>query len=217
MTHSVFKRLEQYKVVPVIAIEDKDHALKLADALIQGGLPIAEITFRTEAAADVIKTLKTERPEILVGAGTILTAEQLTKAIDCGAAFGVAPGVNPNIVEQAIDNQFPFAPGVMTPSDVEAALALGLKVLKFFPAEAAGGISFLKSMSGPYKHTGVRFIPTGGVNQNNLTEYLAVDTVLAAGGTWVAKKEMLRRQQWSLVTENCQKINQILKGIPCTG
>ncbi|MBN1995987.1 bifunctional 4-hydroxy-2-oxoglutarate aldolase/2-dehydro-3-deoxy-phosphogluconate aldolase [candidate division KSB1 bacterium] len=210
MLSSFFSKLRQYKVVPVIAIEDKNHALKLADALIAGGLPVAEITFRTDAAADVMRIIKKERPEILLGAGTIITPDQLDKAIDCGAVFGVAPGFNAQIAIRALDKKFPFAPGVMTPTDVEAALAMDMKVLKFFPAEAAGGISFLKSISAPYKHTGLRFIPTGGVNQDNLADYLAIDTVLAVGGTWVAKKDLIQQEKWTVITKNCQEIVQVI-------
>ncbi len=200
----VYKKIGELKVVPVIAIEQAEAALPLADALIEGGLPVAEITFRTEAAADVILKLKKERPEMLIGAGTILTLENLRKAVDCGAAFGVAPGFNPRIVEESLKLNFPFAPGIMTPSDVEAALSFGLKVLKFFPAEAAGGTKFLKSLSAPYAHAGVKFIPTGGVNQQNLLDYLALEVVLAVGGTWIAKKDDIAAGNWEKIKQNCR-------------
>ena len=156
----LFEKMEECGVVPVIAIESKELALPLADALIKGGLPVAEITFRTAAAAEVIDTLKQERPELFLGAGTILTVDQLIKAKECGAIFGVAPGLNPDVVKKAVEIGFPLFPGVMTPSEIEQGLSFGIKVLKYFPAEASGGISMLKAVSAPYGHVGVKFIPT---------------------------------------------------------
>ena len=187
-TH-VLDKLSEYGVVPVITIESVDSALGLADALIQGGLPVAEITFRTEAAADVISLLADKRPELILGAGTVLTSENMQKAKDCGAKFAVAPGFNPEVVKKAKAINMPFVPGINNPTDIEAALSLGCKILKFFPAEASGGIKYLNAISAPYKHTGVKFIPTGGIDTNNLKDYLELSIVLACGGTWIAKKE----------------------------
>jgi len=206
----IYRRISELKVVPVISIDSVEAALPLADALIEGGLPIAEITFRTESAAEVISLLKKERPELLLGAGTILTTEQLKKAKDAGAQFAVAPGLNPDVVKTAIEIEFPFSPGVMTPSEVEAALALGVKTLKFFPAEAAGGLKFLKSLTAPYKHLAIKFIPTGGVNTDNMTEYLINDVVLAIGGTWVAKSEDIKTENWEKIKNNCKEIQKVL-------
>jgi 2-dehydro-3-deoxyphosphogluconate aldolase / (4S)-4-hydroxy-2-oxoglutarate aldolase len=209
----IYQKIGELKVLPVIAIERVEHALPLADALIEGGLPVAEITFRTEAAADVIQAMKKNRPDLLVGAGTILTVENLKRAIDCGAEFGVAPGFNPDVVEAANEQGFPISPGIMTPSDIEGAMKLGIKTLKFFPAEAAGGIKMLKSLAAPYAHLGVKFIPTGGVTIDNLAEYLSVSEVLAVGGTWVARKNDINEGNFQQIMENCRAIKEVVKSL----
>jgi len=211
MSCEVHDKIGAFGVVPVVAIDDADAALPLADALVEGGLAIAEITFRTEAAAAVMKKLKDQRPDIMLGAGTILTVDNLRRARDCGAAFGVAPGLNPEVVVEARNLGFPFSPGVMTPSDVEAALAMGLTVLKFFPAEACGGMKMLKALAGPYGHTGVKFIPTGGINTGNFLEYLALDAVLAVGGSWVAKRDDIAAANWDKIKANCREIRELRK------
>ena len=208
-TMIVFDHIAELKVVPVIAIDSPDAALPLADALIEGGLPIAEITFRTEAAAEVIRTMAHERPGLLVGAGTILTLDNLKAAIDSGAKFGVAPGFNPTIVEAAQQLSFPFVPGVMTPTDIEAALSCGCYILKFFPAGAMGGLAMLKSLIAPYGHTGVQFIPTGGVSPANLGEYLSTKGVIACGGTWLATQDDIAREQWKLIAARSREVARI--------
>ncbi len=200
----VYDRISEIRVVPVIAIESVDAAVPLADALLAGGLPIAEITFRTSAAADVIALLKKERPQLLIGAGTVLTEENARRAKDCGAQFAVSPGLNPAVVKASLDAGLPIAPGVMTPSDIEAGLSFGLKVLKFFPAGAAGGPGMLKSVAAPYMHLGVKFIPTGGVTLENMGEYLQHGFVLGVGGTWLAKKDLIAAADWDTITENCR-------------
>ncbi|MCG8585876.1 MAG: bifunctional 4-hydroxy-2-oxoglutarate aldolase/2-dehydro-3-deoxy-phosphogluconate aldolase [Pirellulales bacterium] len=205
-TDTITARLRHLRVVPVIAIEDAAAALPLADALIDGGLPVAEITFRTEAAAEVIATLRGERPDLLVGAGTVLTRENVDAAKESGAQFAVAPGFNPDVVKHAQEVGLPFAPGVATPSDIEGSLALGLMLLKFFPAGALGGPAMLKAISAPYRHTGVEFMPTGGVNAENAAEYLAIDAVVAVGGTWIAKPEDLAEGRWDAIRERCAEI-----------
>jgi len=202
----VFDQIARFKVVPVIAIESPDAALSLADALIKGGLPIAEITFRTEAAAVVIRKMTQERPDLLVGAGTILTLDNLKSAIDAGAKFGVAPGCNPKIIAAAQERGFPFVPGVCTPSDVEAALSCGCTILKFFPAGSMGGLAMLKSLIAPYGHTGVQFMPTGGISPANLGEYLATKGVIACGGTWIATKEDIAENKWELIATRCREV-----------
>ena len=211
MSQKIFEKLAAYGVVPVIAIDSVDSALGLANVLIEGGLPVAEITFRTKAAADVISALNQQKPELIVGAGTVLTIENLQKAKDCGAAFAVAPGLNPEIVKKAIDIDLPFVPGVATPSDIEQAMALGCEILKFFPAEANGGVKMLNAMSAPYKHTGVRFMPTGGVNMANLQDYLELPTVIACGGTWIAKKDDISNENWSQIKEKCAEVAELIK------
>lgn len=212
-SETVLTQLAHYGVIPVIAIDSVDAALPLADAMIAGGLPVAEITFRTEAAADVMKVMTAERPDLIVGAGTVLTVENLQRAHASGAKFAVAPGFNPAVVKRAQELGLPFAPGVMTPTDVEAALSLGCKVLKFFPAGAAGGVKTISAVAAPYKHTGVKFIPTGGVKPDNLAEYLSVDCVMAVGGTWIAKKDAIAAGDWAAITANCKEAMELVAKI----
>jgi 2-dehydro-3-deoxyphosphogluconate aldolase/(4S)-4-hydroxy-2-oxoglutarate aldolase len=212
----VYARIGSLRIVPVIAIDNPDDALTLADALLEGGLPIAEITFRTTAAARVIETIAGQRPGILLGAGTLLNPEDLRRAVECGAVFGVAPGFNPEIVREAIKIRFPFSPGVMTPSDIEGALALGIQVLKFFPAGAAGGVKMLRSIAAPYAHLGVRFIPTGGVNLNNMREYLEEKSVLALGGTWIATREDIAAARWKTIRDNCRAALAVVEELKAT-
>ncbi len=206
----IYERIGELRVVPVLAIESVDAAVPLADALIAGGLPVAEITFRTAAAADVISTLKQERPELLIGAGTVTNPDQARAAKQCGAEFAVAPGFNPKVVKTAMEIGLPFSPGVMTPSDIEGALDAGVKVLKFFPAGAAGGLKMLKSLAAPYAHLGLRFIPTGGVSLDNVMDYLNEKSVLAAGGTWLAKKNDIAEGRWEKIADNCRKVCELV-------
>ena len=207
---SILDRVAQLGVVPVIAIEKVEAAIPLADALLEGGLPVVEITFRTAAAAEVIRKIAQERPQLLVGAGTVLTPANLEAAKASGAAFAVAPGLNPQTVKQAEQIGLPFVPGVATPTDIEAGLALGCKLLKFFPAEALGGVAMIAALSAPYKHTGLRFIPTGGVSTANLEAYTRLETVAAVGGTWIAKKDDLAAGKWAEVSARCKAALQIV-------
>ena len=202
---SVLDRVAALGVVPVIAIDSVAHALPLADALLAGGLPVVEITFRTSAAAEVILLLAKERPALIVGAGTVLTPETVKIAVDAGARFAVAPGLNPRVVQAAKELNLPFVPGIANPSDIEAGLELGCKLLKFFPAEALGGTRLLSALSAPYKHTGVRFMPTGGASPANLESYLKLDTVAAVGGTWIAKKEDMAEGKWEVIAQRCRE------------
>ncbi len=204
MSEDIFARIAQIGVVPVIAIEKIEAAIPLADALIEGGLPVVEITFRTAAAAEVIAKMAKERPQLIVGAGTVLTVANVEAAKKSGAAFAVAPGLNPQTVKHAQSVGLPFVPGVATPSDIEAGLALGCKLLKFFPAESNGGVGMLEALSAPYKHTGLRFMPTGGVNPANLESYLKIGTVAAVGGTWIAKTEDMANGNWQEIRNRCQ-------------
>ncbi len=175
MSHdSIFAEVARYGVVPVIAIESVEAALPLADALLEGGLPVAEITFRTAAAAEVIAQMARHRPALLVGAGTVLSEENVKAAKAAGARFAVAPGLNPAVVQHAAQAGLPFAPGVCTPSEIEQALGLGCRIVKFFPAEPSGGVEMVKALAAPYSHMGIRFMPTGGVNTGNLESYLSV-------------------------------------------
>jgi 2-dehydro-3-deoxyphosphogluconate aldolase / (4S)-4-hydroxy-2-oxoglutarate aldolase len=163
-----------------------------------GGLPVAEITFRTDAAEEAIRRISNEVPDILLGAGTVLTTEQAEKAIKAGAKFIVSPGLNPEVVTYCLDRDIPIAPGVSNPTDIEAAFKLGLKVLKFFPAEAFGGLKTLKAMSAPYGM--MRFIPTGGINSKNLNKYLAFDKVLACGGSWMVGADLISAENFDKIT-----------------
>ena len=211
MSSQILDKLSGYGVVPVIAIESIESALPLANALIEGGLPVAEITFRTEAAADVIALLAKERPELILGAGTVLTGENMQKAKDCGAVFAVAPGLNPEVARKAREIGMPFVPGINNPTDIETALSLGFKILKFFPAEASGGMKYLNAIAAPYKHTGVKFMPTGGINAGNLSDYLQLPIILACGGTWIAKKEDMAFGNWNEVATKCREVAKIVK------
>jgi 2-dehydro-3-deoxyphosphogluconate aldolase / (4S)-4-hydroxy-2-oxoglutarate aldolase len=204
----VFTKLKELKVILVLVIDHVESALTLADALMRGGLPIAEITFRTRDAAEVIHRIRTERPEMIVGAGTVLLVEDLRQAVDAGAAFGVAPGLNRAVAAEAKRMGFPFLPGVMTPSEIDAAFSLGFRILKFFPASAAGGVPMIKSLAAPFAHLGVQFVPTGGINLSNLRSYLEVPQVVAVGGTWIASREDIARKAWPEISARCREVRQ---------
>ena len=210
---NVLDQLAKHVVIPVIAIDSADSALPLADALLEGGLPVAEITFRTAAAAEVIARIAKERPAMILGAGTVLTAENLGRACDAGAKFGVAPGLNPDVVAEAAHRGLPFMPGVITPTEVEQALSLGLKLLKFFPAEAFGGLKVIKALAAPYGHAGVKFMPTGGVTTANLADYLAEKSVACVGGTWIASREAIAEKRWAQIRDNCRAAIEIVKRV----
>lgn len=199
------QKLEETGVVSILVLKDPEDALRVAEALLAGGLSAMEITFRTEAAREGIDRLAREFPDALVGAGTVLTVDNLVAARDAGAQFVVTPGLNSTIVEKAIDIRLPIFPGVMTPSDVERGLEFGLDTLKFFPAETVGGVGMLKALAGPYSHTGVRFIPTGGIHEGNLLDYLSIPITLACGGTWIAPKNLVDSRDWTTIRENARK------------
>jgi 2-dehydro-3-deoxyphosphogluconate aldolase / (4S)-4-hydroxy-2-oxoglutarate aldolase len=196
---TIFERITNLGIVPVVKIMDADDAVNLGKALLTGGLPIAEITFRTDAAEEAIKRLHTELPEILLGAGTVLTVDQVKKAVSAGAEFIVAPGFNPDVVDFCIANNIPVVPGVNSPTQIEMALKRDLRVLKFFPAEASGGLPMLKSMAAPYGD--LKFIPTGGVNTANINTYLQSEKVLACGGTWMVKPELISSGKFNEIEE----------------
>ena len=187
--NKILKRIGELGIIPVVKIEKAEDALPLGRALIDGDLPIAEITFRTSAAEESIKTLTGGLPNLLVGAGTVLTIQQVKKAVSAGAKFIVSPGFNPKVVDYCIENSIPVTPGINNPTQIEMALMRGIEVVKFFPAEASGGLSLLKSMSAPY--SGIKFIPTGGINLNNLCSYLSNNKVHACGGSWMVKPELI--------------------------
>lgn len=188
------------RVVPVAVLDKVEDAVPLAKALSDGGLPIIEVTFRTPAAADCIRAIKQALPAMLVGAGTLLDADQVKRAKEAGAQFGVAPGLNETVVKASLALGMPFVPGVMTPSEVECALALGCKLQKLFPASVAGGLEMLKALAGPYDHTGVKFIPLGGVNAKTAADYLALPIVAAIGGSWMCDKKLIAGKDWAQIT-----------------
>lgn len=210
---NVLEMVRKHAVVPVVAIDDPASAIPLADALIEGGLPVVEVTFRTEAAAQVISTMARERPTMVIGAGTVLSAENLRRAKDAGARFGVAPGVNPEVMAEASRLDFPFVPGVVTPSEIEAALSLGVKLLKFFPSEAFGGLKVIKALAAPFAHTGVRFMPTGGITPANLSDYLSAEVVACVGGTWIAPREAISEKKWALIRDNCRAAVELVRKV----
>jgi 2-dehydro-3-deoxyphosphogluconate aldolase/(4S)-4-hydroxy-2-oxoglutarate aldolase len=197
------------KLVPVIKLNDPKDAIPLVDALVAGGLSVAEITFRTAAAPEAIALVRKERPDVLVGAGTVLTIEQAQKAIDSGASFVVSPGFNPTVVDYCIEKGMPVFPGVTSPTEVEMGLARGLKVLKFFPAEASGGVAMLKALGAVYE---VRFMPTGGVSDKNVLSYLALKNVIACGGSWMVKPELIEAGKFDEITEITRKAVELVKG-----
>ena len=200
MNAELSKRLAECRLMPVVVIDDAGKAVDLAGALLEAGLGVIEITFRTAAAEESIRRIARECPDMLTGAGTLLDEAQVKRAIDAGAKFGLAPGLDPQTVACAQAAKFDFIPGVMTPGEVQQGLALGCKVQKFFPAEQAGGAAFLKALEGPYGHTGVRFVPTGGLNAGNIAPYLALKTVAALGGSWFVDKKYTEANDWAAVT-----------------
>lgn len=200
----LFSRIEAIGVVPVITIESVAHALPLADALLEGGLPVAEITFRTAAAAAVMARMTSERPELLVGAGTILDQASIEAAKASGAVFGLAPGFDAGVVQAAKAAGLPFAPGVMTPTELGAALRLGARLLKFFPAGVAGGPAALEGVVAPFWHLRPRFIPTGGVTEATTGDWLRMPSVLAVGGTWIARTDDIREGRWADITRKAR-------------
>ena len=197
---SILERLEKGGVVAGFSVDEVKHAVPLARALLAGGIDAIELTLRTQAAMESVKAICAEVPEMLVGVGTILTPETARKVKEAGADFGVSPGLNPEVVRAAQDAGLPFAPGICTPSDVEAAIALGCRFVKFFPAEASGGLKYLQSMAAPYKHLGIRYFPLGGVNADNMNDYLADDIVPTVGGSWVVKKDLVMKEDWDGIT-----------------
>lgn len=192
-------------VIAVLVIDEVSHAVPLANALIEGGVNTMELTLRTPAAIGALKEVTANVPEMLVGIGTILTPDQVVAVSDAGAAFGVAPGLNRRVLEKAMEVGLPFAPGVATPSDVETALEYDLRLLKFFPAEPAGGMAYLKSMNAPYAHLGMKYVPLGGLNAANMRSYLSDPMILAVGGSWLAKRDVIAAGDWKKITANARE------------
>ena len=208
--NEVLQRVYQIGIIPVIAIDDADKAVPLAQALVKGGLPAAEVTFRTAAGEEAIRRIAAEVPDMLVGAGTVLTTEQADRAIAAGAQFIVSPGFNPAVTRYVIDKGVPMMPGTATPGEMEQAMSMGLDVVKFFPAEQNGGVAKLKAVAGPY--TTLRWMPTGGVNTKNMMDYLSFDKIIACGGTWMVKKDLIEGEKWDEITRICQDAVKTMMG-----
>ena len=207
----ITERFEKLGVVPVVVLEDAKDAVPLATALVEGGLPCAEVTFRTEAAEESIRLMTEQFPEMLVGAGTVLTVEQVDAAVRTGAKFIVSPGFDAEIVDYCLKNEIPVFPGCISPSEVAQAVKRGLKVVKFFPAEPAGGISMIKAMAAPY--TGLKFMPTGGINAKNLGEYLSCDKIVCCGGSWMVKGELVKTGEFNKIRQLTEEARRLVDSI----
>jgi len=209
--NDVFARIRDCGIVPVIKLEEPEQARLLGRALTEGGLLVAEVTFRTKAAPDAIRLLREEFPSLLVGAGTVLTTEQVEAAIEAGAAFAVTPGFNPRIVDLCLDKGLPLVPGVNAPTQVELALERGIKLLKFFPAEGSGGVKMLKALHGPYAEA--EFVPTGGIDTSNLASYFALPYVAAVGGSWMVKEDLIAAGEVAELSALCREAATLVRSL----
>ena len=196
--NSTLEKLEQFGIVPVVVLDDAKDAAPLAKALCDGGLACAEVTFRTDAAEESIRIMTSEYPDMVVGAGTVLTTEQVDRAVSAGAKFIVSPGLNPKVVKYCLEKNIPVTPGVVTPSEMEQAIELGLEVVKFFPAEPSGGLAMIKAVAAPY--TMLRFMPTGGINPQNITPDLQYNKIIACGGSWMVKGSLVSEGKFDEIT-----------------
>ena len=209
--NDTLKQIGSIGIVPVVVLNKVSDAEPLAESLIKGGLACAEVTFRTDAAEESIRSISKKFPEMFVGAGTVLTTEQVDRAIGAGAKFIVSPGLNPKVVEYCLKKGYPITPGIMTPTELEVALGFGLDVVKFFPAENAGGLKMIKAMSAPY--TMMKFMPTGGINATNVRDYLACDKILACGGSWMVKGDLIVAGNFAEVERLTKEAAAIVKEI----
>ena len=205
----ILEKIKEIGIFPVFVLEDAKDALPLVEALTEGGLPCAEVTFRTAAAEDSIRAISQAYPEMLVGAGTVLTTEQVDRAVAAGAKFIVSPGFNPRIVQYCQEKGVPITPGCSSPTDIEQALEHGLKVVKFFPAEQLGGLAMIKALAGPY--VDVSFMPTGGINAGNVKDYLAYNRILACGGSWMVKGDLIKAGDFQRITELVKEAKQLVE------
>ena len=209
--NEVLEKIQKIGIVPVVVLNDAKDAEPLAKALCNGGLPCAEVTFRTDAAEESIRIMSEKYPEMLVGAGTVLTTEQVDRAVAAGAKFIVSPGLNPKIVKYCVEKNIPITPGICTPREAEQAIENGLEVVKFFPAEPAGGLKMIKAMAAPY--TGLKFMPTGGINATNVKEYLAYDKILACGGSWMVKGSLVEAGEFDKIEAMTKEAVEIVKEV----
>lgn len=208
---TILDQLHHIGIIPVVVLDNPKHAENLGRVLCEGGLPCAEITFRTAAAEESIRIMAQKYPDMLVGAGTVLTKEQVDRALAAGAKFIVSPGFNPKVVDYCIERNVPVTPGTQTPTEIEQALERGLKVVKFFPAELSGGLKMIKAIAAPY--VGLKFIPTGGINSQNVRNYLAYDGIFACGGSWMVKKDMVEAGEFDKIQALVKEAANIVKEI----
>lgn len=208
---TIAEQFAGFGVVPVVVLNDAKDALPLAKALVEGGLPCAEVTFRTEAAEESIRQMAQAYPEMLVGAGTVLTIEQVDRAVAAGAKFIVSPGFDPEIVDYCLEKDIPVFPGCITPSEVAQAVKRGMKVVKFFPAEQAGGVAMIKAMAAPY--TMIKFMPTGGISAKNLKDYLECDKIICCGGSWMVKGDLIKAGEFDKIREMTKEAVELAKSI----
>ncbi len=208
---SIIEQFKQIGIIPVVVLDDAKDAENLAKALVEGGLPCAEVTFRTAAAEESIRIMSKAYPDMLVGAGTVLTTEQVDRAVAAGAKFIVSPGLNPKVVKHCQEIGIPITPGIQTPTEIEAALELGLTTVKFFPAEPAGGLKMIKAIAAPYVN--VTFMPTGGISASNVREYLGYNRIVACGGSWMVKKDLVAAGDFAKITEMVREAADIVKEI----
>ncbi len=208
--NDVLEQIQKLGIVPVVVLDRAEDAYPVAKALCDGGLPVAEVTFRTAAAKEAIEIISREFPKMLVGAGTVLTTQQVDDAVAAGAKFIVSPGLNPKVVQYCIDKNIPVAPGCSSPSDIEMALSMGLDTVKFFPAEASGGIKAIKAMAAPY--TSMKFMPTGGINASNLMDYLSFKKVIACGGSWMVSKDLVNSKNFDEITRLTREAVMLVHG-----
>jgi 2-dehydro-3-deoxyphosphogluconate aldolase / (4S)-4-hydroxy-2-oxoglutarate aldolase len=213
MGPDVFAEVEALGVIPVVDVEDAAHAVPLARTLTDAGLPVLEVTFRTPAAGDAVDAIAAEFPGFLLGAGTLLTPDSVALAVAAGARFGVSPGVSPRCIAAAAEREFPFIPGALTPSEVITCLDCGADHIKFFPAGAYGGVPTLSALAGPFAATGVRFMPTGGIDASNAADYLRLPHVFAVGGTWIAPRNDIAQGRWTEIAERARSVAALSQSV----
>ena len=204
--NELISRLETVGVVAGFSVDNPDHAKPIAEALLNGGLDVIELTLRTDSALDALKIIVDNVPDIIAGVGTILTPEQARNVKKIGADFGVSPGLNPAVINECRKLKLPFAPGIVSPSDLEAAITLGCRFVKFFPAEPAGGIPFLRSIAAPYSHLGIRYFPLGGINNTNMIDYLKEPHVPTVGGSWIVDRELIISEDWEAISKRARAV-----------
>ena len=209
----LFNHLYRTGIIAVLIIDHADDAVPLARALLAGGVYCMELTLRTDAAMEALARIRSEVPQMTAGVGTILTLEQVREVGEAHASFGVSPGVNPRVIAEARRYDLPFAPGICTPSDIERSIEHGCRLLKFFPAEPSGGLPFLKAIAAPYAHLGLRYIPLGGVDENNAEKYLSEPIIQAIGGSWLAPREVIQHKDWATITENAARASAIVQRV----